>query len=148
MNSQNELKREILAEKEHITKTLFLLKRTLARPEKDEAELAAIGSFIHNVYTGIENMLKRILKFKQVIIPDSPSSHKNLLDQAVLTGIISATLSDELDDYRGFRHFFVHAYVLFLDEEQLIPLAENLPMLWKRFDHEIETFYLTFANLD
>ncbi len=141
MSSQTELTREILAEKEHITKTLLLLKRTLARPEKDEAELAAIGSFIHNVYTGIENMLKRILKFKQVKIPDSPSSHKQLLDQAVATGIISPTLSDELDDYRGFRHFFVHAYVLMLDEEQLLPLANNLPTVWHQFEDEIALFY-------
>ncbi len=137
MNRQTELTREILAEKEYITKTLLLLKKTMARPEKDEAELAAMGSFIHNVYTGIENILKRILKFKQIIIPDSPSSHKDLLNQAVTIGLISPTLSDELDDYRGFRHFFVHAYVLFLDEEQLMPLAKNLPAIWQQFDQEI-----------
>jgi len=140
MTNPIELKQEILAEKEHILRTLGLLQKTLARPEKEETELAAIGSFIHNVYTGIENILKRILKFKQVTIPNSPASHKNLLDQAVATGIISLALSEDLDDYRGFRHFFVHAYAMFLDETQLIPLAENLPIVWQQFDQEIATF--------
>lgn len=57
-------------------------------------------------YKGMENILKRLLKFKRVEIPSSESSHKDLLNLAVNGNIISQSLSDELDKYRGFRHFF------------------------------------------
>ena len=52
--------------------------------------------------------------------------------------IISQHLSDKLDKYRGFRHFFIHAYGILLEEEELQPLAENLPKVWKQFEKEIE----------
>ncbi|MDM8528420.1 hypothetical protein QUF58_09440 [Anaerolineales bacterium HSG24] len=60
------------------------------------------------------------------------------------TGIISQALSEELDEYRGFRHFFVHAYVFMLDEEQLLPLAQNLSSVWRRLDTEVTMW---MANL-
>lgn len=92
----DELALEVTAEKEHIEKTLLTLSEALSRPEKTVIELAAIGTFVHNVYSGMENILKRILKFEGVTIPDSPSSHKDLLDQSVAAGIISQSLSEEL----------------------------------------------------
>jgi len=129
-----------MAEQELIAKTFLLLHEAWQRPHKNEVELAAIASFLHNVYNGIENILKRIFKFKGIAIPSSSSSHKDLLDTALNIGIISPALAEQLNTYRGFRHFFVHAYVLMLDEEQLLPLANNLPTVWHQFEDEIEAF--------
>lgn len=42
---------------------------SVVNPQKTEyttVELAAVATFIHNCYNGIENILKRILSFKQV----------------------------------------------------------------------------------
>lgn len=75
-----------------------------------------------------------------VKIPSSASSHKDLLNVAVDEDILSHDLSDRLDKYRGFRHFFVHAYGILLEEEELRPLAENLPKVWDQFEQEIENF--------
>ena len=129
---------EISIEKEYIEKTLKLLDEALSRAEKSSIELSAIGSFLHHCYAGMENILNRILKFKKVKIPSSASSHKNLLNVAVDEDIISQDLSGKLDKYRGFRHFFIHAYGIFLEEEELQPLAENLPKVWNQFEQEIE----------
>lgn len=52
--------------------------------------------------------------------------------------IISQELSEKLDKYRGFRHFFIHAYGVMLDKEELKPLAENFSEVWNQFEHEIE----------
>ncbi|MCB0190863.1 MAG: hypothetical protein KDJ65_02865 [Anaerolineae bacterium] len=136
----DKLIREIAAEKEHIEKTVLALSKAMSRPEKTIIESAAIATFLHNVYSGIENILKRILKFKGDTIVSSPSSHKDLLDHSVAAGVISQSLSEELDEYRGFRHFFVHAYGFMLDMEQLTPLAENLPAIWAQFETEIGLF--------
>lgn len=131
---------EISIEKENIEKTLKLLDEVLNRSEKSAIELSAIGSFLHHSYTGMENIITRILKFKKVKIPSSASSHKDLLNVAVDGNIISHDLSDKLDKYRGFRHFFVDAYGIFLELEELQPLAENLPEVWAQFDQEIENY--------
>lgn len=135
----DKLNEEISIEKEYIKKTLKLLNEALSRSEKSAIELSAIGSFLHHCYTGMENILNRVLKFKKIKVPRSASSHKDLLSVAVAENIISQDLSDNLDKYRGFRHFFVHAYGILLEEEDLQPLAENLPEVWEKFVQEIES---------
>jgi hypothetical protein len=60
----DELLREVQAEKEHILDTLRALNEALGRKEKTIVELAAISTFLQNTYNGMENMLKRVLKFK------------------------------------------------------------------------------------
>ena len=88
----------------------------------------------------MENLLKRVLKHFQVPLPDSATSHKDLLDLAVEHRIISQGLSEALDEYRAFRHFFVHGYGIALQEAPLHPLAQNLPDVWNRFEAELQNF--------
>lgn len=135
----DKLTEEISIEKEYIEKTLDLLDEALSRSERSSIELSAIGSFLHHCYTGMENILKRILKFNKVKIPGSASSHKDLLNAAVDEHIISQDLSEQLDKYRGFRHFFVHAYGFLLEEKELQPLSENLRNVWNQFEAEVES---------
>ncbi len=72
----DKLLEEISIEKDHINETLDVLREALNRPEKTIVELSAIGASLHHCYTGIENMLKRILKFQNISIPSSASSHQ------------------------------------------------------------------------
>ncbi|MCW3128828.1 MAG: DUF86 domain-containing protein [Methanophagales archaeon] len=137
----DELYREVQAEEEHILATLQALKEALERKEKTVVELAAIATFLQNAYNGIENILKRVLKYVGISVPLSESWHKDLLDLSVDRQIISSELSRRLDEYRAFRHFFIHGYGIMLDKEKLMPLAENLPDLWKDFESELETFF-------
>jgi uncharacterized protein YutE (UPF0331/DUF86 family) len=132
------LHRRILAEKENVGIALGNLKDAMARNEKTVIELAAIATFLHNIYNGIENILKQILKAKGVDIPESAIWHKELLNLSVSEGIISDKLSDQLYEYLTFRHFFVHAYGFMLDEDHLEVLANNIPEIWIQFTKEIE----------
>lgn len=136
----DELNREILAEKELILKTLTSLDEALAREEKTIIELAGVSTFLQNLYNGIENILKRILKSKKIPIPASESSHKDLLDVATEFKIITEDLMRKLDSYRAFRHFFVHGYVIRLEEMKLIPLALGMRKVWGQFEMEINKF--------
>ena len=142
----DELLREVQAEKEHILDTLQALNEAFRRKEKTVVELAAISTFLQNMYNGMENILKRALKFKGMSIPVSESWHKDLLDLSVNNQIISLELSKRLDEYRAFRHFFVHGYGIMIDKEKLMPLAENLPDLWKDFESELDTFIKSFRK--
>ena len=106
----DELLREVQAEKEYILDTLRALNEALQRKEKTAVELAAISTFLQNTYNGIENILKRILKFKGIAIPVSESWHKGLIDLSVDNQILPLELSKRLDEYRAFRHFSIHGY--------------------------------------
>lgn len=81
----------------------------MAHKNKTVVELAATGTFLHNIYNGIENILKQILKLKNIKIANSESWHKDLLNRSISVGVISQDLCDKLYDYLTFRHFFVNA---------------------------------------
>jgi len=103
------------------------------------AELAAIATFIHNCYNGMENILKRILYFEKKELKDGPTWHKDLLKSASAAGLITDDLYAELSNYLSFRHFFVHAYSFTLRWVDLKPLAENL-------DSVLNTFTIAIHN--
>jgi len=128
-----DLTRKIAAEKENVEKALDNLKDAMGRKERSTVELAAIATFLHNIYNGIENILKQVLKAKGTEIPKSETSHKHLLDLSVFNGIIPEKLSDQLYEYLTFRHFFVHAYGFMLEEIHLEDLANNIPDVWLKF---------------
>ena len=52
-------------------------------------ELAGVAALLHNFYNGIENILKQILLSKKIILVESQSWHKDLLERATTEGIIS-----------------------------------------------------------
>lgn len=79
-------------------------------------------------------------------MPDSETSHKDLLDISVDYGIITNELRLELDRYRAFRHFFVHGYVIRLDQMKLAPLALDLRKIWGSFELDIDKFLNNIQN--
>lgn len=103
-------------------------------------ELAAIGTFIHNFYNGVENILKRVLLYKQIEVKDTPTWHKDLLKTSFENGIICADLYHHMSNYLSFRHFFVHAYGFSLNWEDMKPLVEGIDEALKRFKQEIYNF--------
>jgi len=135
-----DLTRKIAAEKENVERALDNLKDVMGRKKRSTVELAAIATFLHNIYNGIENILKQVLKAKGTEIPKSETSHKDLLDLSVSLGIIPESLSDELYEYLTFRHFFVHSYGFMLEEIHLESLTNNIPGVWSQFLSAIERY--------
>ena len=73
-------------------------------------------------------------------MPDSKTSHKDLLDIVVENGTISFELSESIDKYRAFRHFSIHGYGINLDKKRIGSLAENIVDVYSSFEKEIEIF--------
>ena len=136
----DELQKQILAEKENVEIALDNLKLAKSKDEKTVIELAAIGTFLHNIYNGMENILKRVVVTGNVEIPVSVTWHKDLLNLSFSMGIISEKTCDELYKYLTFRHFFVHAYGFMLEEVYMEDLMNDIPDVWSRFLKEIEDF--------
>ncbi len=128
-----DLAKKIAAEKENVERALGNLREALGRTERSAVELAAIATFLHNIYNGMENILKQVLRARGVEIPKSETSHKDLLNLALSNEIVSAKLCDQLYEYLTFRHFFVHAYGFMLEEKHLADLANDIPEVWSQF---------------
>ena len=131
--------RQILAEIANVEEAIRNLEAAMTRRERTVVELAAIGVFLHNIYNGIENILKQTLKMKGIQIPRTENWHKELINLSVSNKVITESLSDELYEYLTFRHFFVHAYGFMLEESPLEILADNITGLWVRFLSEIDS---------
>ena len=136
----DELQKQVLAEIENVEIALENLGLAKSRKEKTVIELAAMGTFLHNIYNGIENILKRVVVASNVEIPSSVTWHKDLLNLSLSMEIISEKTCDELYKYLTFRHFFIHAYGFMLEEAYMEDLMNNIPDVWFRFMKEIEDF--------
>lgn len=100
-------------------------------------EMAAIATFLHNSYNGIENILKRVLLSKQIRTRETPTWHRDLLKAALDADIISVDLYEAISNYLSFRHYFVHAYSFTLNWNELKPLVNNLMDTVTRFKTSI-----------
>ncbi len=139
---KHQLKEYCEAEFENIDTVVFELFSIIktAKSEYSTAELAAIATFIHNCYNGIENILKRILSFNQIEMKETPTWHKDLLKTSLDIGIVTNDLYSTLSDYLSFRHFFVHAYSFTLRWDELKPLVQDLEKTLKTFRSAIYNF--------
>lgn len=135
-----DLPKQILAEKENVEMALNNLKEAMARAERSVIELSAIATFLHNIYNGIENILKQVLITKGINVPKSETWHKDLLDYSRFHGIITEGTSDKLREYLAFRHSFVHGYGFKLRKGPLEELSNNIPEVWAQFLIEIKKF--------
>ncbi len=90
-------------------------------PEK----LESVAYQIHNFYGAVEELLKVVAVYCENNISNAAQWHSLLLKRMTqpVEGIRPAVLSlptyDLLNQLRGFRHFFRHAYGVPLDFEQL-----------------------------
>jgi hypothetical protein len=90
----DELWEEIEAEKELVEKTLNELAQALQSADRSYVMLAGMAAFIHTLYNGIENILKRMLVARNFKLDlQSPFWHHDLLKAAVDQHIISKELA-------------------------------------------------------
>ena len=134
------LREKVDVELENVSTVLDELEKIKDKPSKTVVELAGIGTFLHNFYTGIENILKQILHDEDIPIPFSDSWHRDLLILASEEKIITETTRAQLAKYLAFRHFFVHAYSFLLDERELKLLVDDVFDTHSTFKEEINAF--------
>lgn len=135
-----DLKDKIEAEYENIEKLVNELPSSDQLPFLEFLQLAGVATLLHNFYNGIENIIKLILKDKNVALPEGESWHKELLNLAKEDGIISEATLMQLGKYLAFRHFFSHAYALDLYAGKLQPLVEKINRVYQGFKGEVSIF--------
>jgi uncharacterized protein YutE (UPF0331/DUF86 family) len=133
-----QLRERVLAERENVELALANLGQAMARTDRTVVELTAAASFVSSAYSGIENILKQVLAARSIEIPRSGAWHQELLKRSVAEKVVSNELAEELKEYLGFRHFFVHGYGFMVTEEPLLELVSHLPEVWARFIAEVD----------
>jgi len=107
-----DLLEKIKAEEQNVEEAIRNLEAAMDCEEYTVIELAAAATFLHNIYSGIENILKQTLKEEEIKITQTEGWHKEMLKAAENKKIITKSLHKDLLDYLAFRHFFVHGFRL------------------------------------
>ena len=90
------------------------------------------GYWLHNLYCAFEDLFKLVAGFWENNVQTTGSFHIHLLKKMIVNieGIRPALLTQEsyvcLNDLRGFRHVFRHAYNFGLDDERIFHMLRSI----------------------
>lgn len=111
------------------------------------AGLEACAHHLHRFYNVFEQMGLRLAKAFENHIDDDAGWHSTVLNRLALDipGVRPAFLPGEskrpLNELRGFRHIFVHAYELTFDEARMRALLEAACTVEESIDPLITRFF-------
>lgn len=133
----DDLREEISAELENVNQVVEELAKIKDLSMVSSLELAGVATLLHNFYNGAENVLKRVVLDRGKSVSQGMGWHRELLNTASESGIISESMKDALGRYLAFRHFFVHGYALDLRVNRMAPLVKNVSSVYRQFSEEI-----------
>ena len=118
----------------------------------DTYSLRALGSILHDFYSGVERIFVRIAGELNGGVPQAERWHRELLGDMVLEipkvrpAVIDADLATALGEYLRFRHLFRNVYGSGLEAERLQALADRLPATLAAFGERIQRVSLVDAR--
>ena len=133
-----EIKDRILAELENIDKVIIELSNCGKLSEMSTIEISGVGALLHNFYNGIENVVKQVFIDQGLALPSGTFWHKDLIEIAEKENILSSSTKKGLAPFLAFRHFFVHGYSLNLRPELMVPLIDEMQIIYKEFKKDLQ----------
>lgn len=134
----------------YLTNQMELLKRILkeiddTNPSSKE-NTSHLAYLLHNFYCALEDVFQEIARTFENCIEDPSKYHREILNRMQLDvpGIRPKLLSREsrlvLDELRGFRHIFRHAYDYELDPDKVKSLKHKMLTHWKCLEKDVNIF--------
>jgi len=120
-------------------------KLKLSENEITNYDKVVIGYFMHNFYSGCENIFRSIARFFENEL-NADAWHKDLLRRMTfeIRGFRPRVISDRLylllDDFRGFRHKFRYTYSFELDWDREKVVACKFDKTLRLFKDEMILF--------
>ncbi len=112
------------------------------------------GYWLHNLYCAFEDLFKLVAGFWENNVQTNGSYHTHLLKkmQVRIEGVRPALLSKEsyvwLNELRGFRHVFRHAYNFGLDDERIFHLLRNVLKKKDLILEDLQAFQDSIASIE
>lgn len=106
--------------------------KALARKKVASESVESSGYWLHNLFCAYEDLFKIVSAFWENDVNNDGAFHRTLIKRMLLEieGVRPALLSEKafrhLDELRGFRHVFRHAYSYGLDDERVIYLLKKV----------------------
>ena len=131
---------------ETTVRELTILNTDVSGREPTVREKTAAAAFLAQFYGGIENVLKRISKYHNALLPTGDTWHVELFKQfcapskGVLPLLFDADMERALVPFRKFRHVVFHGYGFQLDWVQDEIGIDEVEDIFSRFRKEIEAY--------
>ncbi|MBI5183141.1 MAG: hypothetical protein HY999_02110 [Nitrospinae bacterium] len=145
-NSFLVLKKEIEKELKDLEKLEKEMNEVLSHSEPSFLETRAAGSILHDFYSGIEKIFRRVAFRIDRDIPSGEDWHTELLIRmsipiaGIRPNVISEGLKEQLAEYLRFRHLFRNIYGFELKWERCKTLGVMLKEILNVFKKEIAVF--------
>ena len=117
----------------------------VTKPSK-RAETTHLAYLLNNLYCSVEDIFQEIAKTFENKVEDTAKYHREILKRmnTDIPGIRPKLLSSEsyhtLDELRGFRHIFRHAYDYELDQERVNSLKQKIIVKWDYIKKDMHSF--------
>jgi len=140
---------------EQIRDIYLTLQRKLPLIEKQSAAQESVesaGYWLHNLYSAYEDLFKLVAGFWENSLSSDGEFHVQLLKRMLLNikDVRPALLSEDgyriLNELRGFRHVFRHAYSYGLDDERVSALLRRILGQEDTVIKDLQTFRKTVAG--
>ncbi|MFH1050116.1 MAG: hypothetical protein V1779_04190 [bacterium] len=113
-------------------------------------DTAAGSMLISQLYNGIENILKQILKFEKIPLPFGANSHIELFlmftDERTIENLPILFTNDIINGFsilRRFRHFTRHGYAYDIDWDRLKLGMKTVEELYNKFKTNLNSYLQT-----
>jgi hypothetical protein len=140
-----------------IERILSILQQRMAGLQKGAATAEAVestGYWLHNLYCAFEDLFKRVAGFWENQLAENGEYHIHLIKRMLIAieGVRPALISEKsytiLDELRGFRHVFRHAYSYGLDDERVSFLLRRVLEKKDVLTSDLKAFRDSVAELD
>lgn len=147
MKGELQLLIAFIKRQEGIVEELFRgIEERIALLDESKEALIFVAYGLHNLYCALEDIFKEVSRIFENTIAEPERWHRELLVKMTLEveGIRPRLISEEsyiiLDELRGFRHFFRHAYGVPMDSERVKRLVNKVMELRKRIGDDMNKF--------
>lgn len=120
--------------------------------EIKDSHVSAMAAITHGIYSGIESILKDILKYLDGHLPTGSDWQSKLLVRAqnpnpgTREAIIHEKTARSLNDLKGFRHIFRGAYQSSLRPEMVLSMARQTLKVIPTVIREVDVFMEAFEK--
>ncbi|MHA1730762.1 MAG: hypothetical protein ACTSU5_02410 [Promethearchaeota archaeon] len=122
-------------------------------PNKKQYNVRVLGSILHDFYTGIERIFRRIATSLDGEVPTGSNWHSDLLMRMTLEipntrpRVIDESLADDIHEYLRFRHLFRNLYGFKLKWERIKPLVSEMERVFADLKRQVGDFLENFAKI-